>query len=290
MLSKRLLMPFVLGVVVGVAAIVPGVASAATFTSSDGPVVISDYSGGPTPASPSPSVITVDAGTQTVSKATVTLHGLTHTCVSDLNVLLVAPNGSSVVLIAQIGPCSTATGDVTFDDSAATSFADAPNAAGTWRPAQAGVTAPGDCNWTGSLVSPAPAGPYGSTLASVAGGPATGQWKLYIEDGCSLDTGVLASWSLDLSFGSTASRGGYCSVKGNTNPFTGAAIPPGTFLDLTGGQVVNDSHYTGAVPANYLQGLGITCDVLPGYAPTGQTVGYFGPGDPGMYIYYKKAG
>ena len=90
--------------------------------------------------------------------------------------------------------------------------------------------------------------------------------------------------------GSAAARGGYCSVKGNTNPFTGAAIPPGTFLDLTGGQVANDANYTGAVPANYLQGLGITCDVLPGYVKTGETVGYFGHGDPGMYTYYAKAG
>jgi len=107
-------------------------------------------------------------------------------------------------------------------------------------------------------------------------------------DGTTGDWVQLVANALGAS-GTVGSRGGYCSVKGNTNPFTGAAIPPGTFLDLTGGQAASDTHYTGAVPANYLQGLGITCDVLPGYVKTGETVGYFGSGDPGMYIYYKKA-
>ena len=46
---------------------------------------------------------------------------------------------------------------------------------------------------------------------------------------------------------------------------------------------------TGAVPANHLQGLGITCDVLPGCVTTGETVGYLGSGDPGMHTDDKKA-
>jgi hypothetical protein len=80
---------------------------------------------------------------------------------------------------------------------------------------------------------------------------------------------------------------GYCSVAGDTRP-SGAPIPPGTFLDLVGGQPANDPHYTGAVAANYFQGLGITCDVLAGYTRTGELVGSGGHGDPGSYIYYAK--
>ena len=281
------------GVMVVIAGLFAVAASAApaTFTSTDGPITINDS---PTPSSPLPSVIDVSAGSETVSNVTVTLNGLAHRCTRDLNVLLVAPNGSNVVLTAQSGGCGAANlagVDVTFDDAAAASFADSgADADGTWRPARADE-APGDCNWTGSFLSPAPSGPYGTTLASVAGGPASGAWKLYIEDACSGDTGDLASWSLHLTTtaGESGQRSGYCAVAGNTYAFTGAAIPPGTFLNLAGGQPDTDPHYTGALPANYLQGLGISCDVPAGYVKTDELVGYFGSGDPGGYIYYKKA-
>ena len=131
-----------------------------------------------------------------MTNATVTLHGLTHTCPEDLNVLLVAPNGSNVVLTAQTGSCDEPTGDVTFDDAAALYFGESgTDAAGTWKPDHASISSEGDCNWTGSLVSPAPGGPYGSTMASVTGGPASGTWKLYIEDGCGGDDALTSRHS-----------------------------------------------------------------------------------------------
>ena len=120
--------------------------------------------------------------------------------------------------------------------------------------------------------------------------PADGVYTITAHVANTLDDEVSSYLGIDAVGVVALARGGYCSVKGNTYPFTGAAIPPGTFLDLTGGQVANDATYKGAVPANYLQGLGITCDVLPGYVKTGETVGYFGHGDPGMYTYYAKAG
>ena len=43
------------------------------------------------------------------------------------------------------------------------------------------------------------------------------------------------------------------------------------------------------MPANFLQGLGISCDVPPGYVRTDEKVGYLGHGDSGIYTYYKKA-
>ena len=54
-----------------------------------------------------------------------------------------------------------------------------------------------------------------------------------------------------------------CSAPGNTNPFTGAAIPTGTFLDLLAAQITTDPHYAGATPAIFVQGKGITCDPPP---------------------------
>jgi len=61
-----------------------------------------------------------------------------------------------------------------------------------------------------------------------------------------------------------------CSVPGNTNPFTGAPIPPGTFLDLLAAQITSDPHYAGATPAIYVEGKGLTCDPPPaGYTQQG---------------------
>ena len=82
-------------------------------------------------------------------------------------------------------------------------------------------------------------------------------------------------------------RTGYCSVAGNTN-LDGVAIKPGTFLDLADGQPASDPHYKGATPSFYYQGLGLSCDSLPGYTKTGELVGYGGKGDPGTYTYMAK--
>ena len=82
-------------------------------------------------------------------------------------------------------------------------------------------------------------------------------------------------------------RGGYCSVAGNTYP-DGKPIAPGTFLDLQLGQPATDPHYTGATPANYIQGKGLTCDPPPaGYVRDG----FAGSPDvpSGIYPYFRKA-
>jgi len=65
-------------------------------------------------------------------------------------------------------------------------------------------------------------------------------------------------------------------------------LPPGTFLDLGVSQPSSDPHFTGATPAYYYQGLGISCDVLSGYHKTGEMVGYNGSGDPGGDPYMAK--
>ncbi len=81
-------------------------------------------------------------------------------------------------------------------------------------------------------------------------------------------------------------REAYCSVAGNTNPFTGAPIPAGTFLNLLAGQPATDKHYTGAVPAWWVQGVGLTCSLTPAQAALAaastQRVG--GAGDPEIPI------
>jgi hypothetical protein len=90
-------------------------------------------------------------------------------------------------------------------------------------------------------------------------------------------------------------REAYCSVAGNTNPFTGDPIPAGTFLDLLAGQANTDKHYTGDVPAWYVEGVGLTCSLTPAQAALAaastQRVGAAGdpeipiPGIPDYAIY-----
>ncbi len=81
---------------------------------------------------------------------------------------------------------------------------------------------------------------------------------------------------------------GFCTVAGNYNPATGVAYTPGTFLVLDEGWNTTVAAYAGAVPANYVQGEGITCDppppgyVLNGYAPESDQV----PGN--TYPYYAQ--
>jgi hypothetical protein len=60
-------------------------------------------------------------------------------------------------------------------------------------------------------------------------------------------------------------RVAYCSVTGNTWP-DGTAVTPGTFLNLLSGQPATDKHYTGAVPAWYVEGVGLTCTLTPSQA------------------------
>jgi hypothetical protein len=115
------------------------------------------------------------------------------------------------------------------------------------------------------------------------------------------DTTTSGSWSndptlaLDISAtlvatGTNVNRLGYCSAPGNTYP-DGTPIPVGTFLNLAADQPATDLRYSGAMPAFYYEGLGISCDRLPGYTATGELVGYGGHGDDvgGIYTYMASA-
>jgi hypothetical protein len=84
------------------------------------------------------------------------------------------------------------------------------------------------------------------------------------------------------------SHAGYCSVAGNVNPFTGASIAPGTFLNLDTDQAATDPSYKGAVAANFVEGIGITCDPPPvGYLQNGFATDADNVGG-GFYPYFAK--
>jgi hypothetical protein len=95
----------------------------------------------------------------------------------------------------------------------------------------------------------------------------------------------------DDSTGSLPPRAGYCSVDGNM--VDGVAVAAGTFLDLQLGQPDTDPAYTGATPAVYVQGVGLTCDAPFSSLATQTKVDSSGTSfdrDPGaIYTYFAAA-
>ncbi len=94
--------------------------------------------------------------------------------------------------------------------------------------------------------------------------------------------------NVDVRGAGQLARAGYCSVSGN-KAADGSALQPGTFLDLVVGEPSTNGHYTGAVPANFVKGMGLTCAGPPaGYVRKGFASGA-GVAGSGVYPYYVPA-
>lgn len=169
-------------------------AATTTFTSG-GPIAI----GGFGPANPYPSTITVPVGTGTITDVDVTLNGLNHTFLRDLDVLVVGPDGTAVEIMSDVGGGgSVSTLDLTFDDEAAgTINPNVPPASGSYQPFDNvdPISGPEPDNYP----APGPgSGPFASALAAFDGMVADGDWHLFIVDDFNFDSGTVASWSLTI--------------------------------------------------------------------------------------------
>ncbi len=168
-----------------------GVFSVGTYSVFDGnsnaPLVAGTSSG---PFMPYPSTITVSAMNGSVSKVTVTLHNLQHSYLSDIDALLVGPQGQSVLLMADVGDnANIAATSLTFDD-AANGMITLPITSGAYLPTNNGST---------SFTSPAPPSPYSSRMAALKGSNPNGAWRLFLYDDTGQDTGSLAGgWSIHI--------------------------------------------------------------------------------------------
>lgn len=113
---------------------------------------------------------------QVVSTVTVTLD-ITHTYVGDLEITLISPSGTRVILSDNNGGSSDNFVNVTFSDSATTSItvASTPYANATYAPQTA--------------------------FAALAGESSGGVWQLEIADQVGTDSGTLNSWSLTVTPG-----------------------------------------------------------------------------------------
>ena len=118
------------------------------------------------------SEINVTGATTSITKVTITLD-ITHTWISDIEIRLISPSETSIVLSSVNEVDGEDYTNTTFDDSAITSITDAFSPfTGTYSPEQ--------------------------PLALFSGENANGIWKLQIDDTVWGDTGTLNSWSITL--------------------------------------------------------------------------------------------
>lgn len=189
------------------------------------------------PASPYPAGITVTEADGVVGKATATLRGLTHRFPSDVNALLAAPSGRSVLLMSHAGgsyPITNAS--LKFDDLG-------PDLLPQGSPLGAsGVYKPARYERPVSFPQPAPVAPYGYELSSLAGEEPNGTWGLYVLDDAIGDAGVIASgWTLELRLISPLPR----------LAATVSAILAGAVVSPAPGVVVFQGTITGQPDASY---------------------------------------
>ena len=134
---------------------------------------------------------------------TVTLSGLSHTWVSDIDLLLVGPAGQKVLIFSDVGDNFNANNiTVTLSDAAASSLpATGSFASGTYKPTDYSANPPGADVFPG----PAPAGPYGTVLSGFNGTDPNGTWSLYVVDDGPDDSGTInGGWSVTITTSAAA--------------------------------------------------------------------------------------
>ncbi len=187
-------------------------------------------------ANPYPSNINVAGLTGTITNITVTFDNFNHTFPDDLDVLLVGPTGSNLVIWSDAGGSfDLSNGVITFDDAApAPIINDGPMGSGTYDVSQ---------NVAGDVYpAPAPAASANTTLAGAFGGTdPNGTWSLYIVDDTGVDQGVIGNgWYLTIT---TTGNSATAFTNGGTPIFINDRFARATPYPST----INVSGLTGAI-------------------------------------------
>jgi subtilisin-like proprotein convertase family protein/subtilisin family serine protease len=138
-------------------------------------------------------VFAVPAGS-VVTDVKLHLHHLLHERSSDLDVLLVSPDGKRMIAMSDAGGFDVIDEEITLTDSAENPLPDtAPLFGGTFRPSNYGAT-------LDKFPAPAPPKPYQSSFSIFRGSLAEGKWSLYIYDDASRRLGSIGSWELEIQY------------------------------------------------------------------------------------------
>ena len=177
-----------------VAGLAAGMASADSISQTDSTVIEWGFAGtGPVtdgPAIGNPFTINIAGASGAILDVNVTLLNGTHTWSDDLEIALMAPDGTIVHLMDDAGGSDDIGGDLGFDDQAAAALGDADNGGA----AVAGVFQVSVYGTSANLPAAT-----GTTLADFNGGDANGAWTLYVYDDAGGDTGSFqGGWRLDI--------------------------------------------------------------------------------------------
>jgi subtilisin-like proprotein convertase family protein len=145
------------------------------------------------PASPYPSVIDITDSSRIIEDVDVLLNDLAHDLPNELDVALVGPDGTTVMLMSDVGvaPATACLPDLQFSSEATGPVPDDPLLCG-------GVYQPTDDDSDDLdldvFPDPGPAGTPGSSLTPFNGQNAAGTWRLYVVDDTSDDGGSIVDW------------------------------------------------------------------------------------------------
>lgn len=146
------------------------------------------------PASPYPSTILVSGLSGSPLKVRVTLNGITHRAIDDVDIMLVAPNGLASVILSDVsrGPVTNIT--LNLDGDAADQL---PGSGvplfngGRFRPFNYGTNE--------QFVAPAPSGFVSKRDLNFAGIDPNGTWSLFIQDDtASADGAIARGWAIEI--------------------------------------------------------------------------------------------
>lgn len=164
-----------------------------SFTNTD-TIFIQDGAVVPIPGKPYPSQIIVDKEKGIVAGARVTLHDLHHNFPDGIDLLLVAPDGTNVTLLSDVGGAPDLTGvTITLDDNAANFLPDRITfASGSYKPTNMG----NDIDiWPADAPTPSGA----DQLSAFNGIDPNGVWRLYAVSDMDGTFGMIAGgWTLTL--------------------------------------------------------------------------------------------
>ncbi len=156
------------------------------------------------------------------------LHHLTHSCLQDLDILLVAPDDTSIVLMSDVGGCPgvESTRTLTFSDLGFPAAVDSV-------PGDGSILAPTDAvgGWADSYPYPAPTGTFVSNLAAFKGKSSQGWWRLFVVDDNTGNRGEILAWTLVLKVVHTFSNTAQIALPPGGGSNVGAGSPyPSTVL------------------------------------------------------------
>lgn len=192
-------------------------------------------------ALPYPSTIDVGTLGGTITDVDVSLIDVTHPYPEDLDLLLVAPDGTSLLLMSDVGgnnafAHNTENVDLTLSDEAAAALpADATLVSGTYRPTDDdGDTMEEDeFDVTDTFPSTAPAPGPATALSVFDTRPASGVWRLYVIDDnpgppMPAPQGILGGWCIDITTTATPSTSSSTPTSSTTPTSSSSSTTPTT--------------------------------------------------------------